>query len=67
MNTAFRIERFDRKNILGKRRWYFRVKVKRNGEIVAPSEAYNDRRDRDHMADLLRDNLSEAEIVDVPR
>jgi uncharacterized protein YegP (UPF0339 family) len=67
MNTAFRIETFERKNWLGKWRFYFRIVVKRNGEIVTPSEAYNDRRDRNHMAELLRDNLADAEIVPVSK
>jgi hypothetical protein len=65
--TKIRIEKFDRENWLGRRRFYFRMKVVRGGEIIAPSEAYNDRRDRDHMAELLRDNLLDAEIVTVPR
>lgn len=67
MGTAFKIETFERQDWLRRWRFYFRVKVKRNGEIVCPSEAYNDRRDRDHMAELLRDNLAESEIVQVKR
>lgn len=67
MNTAFKIETYERKNWLGQWRYYFRLKVKRNGEIVAPSEAYNDRRDRNHMAELLRDNLADAVIVPVQK
>lgn len=67
MNTAFRIETFERKDWVGRWRFYFRIKVKRNGEIVAPSEAYNRRIDRDRMAELFRDNLADAEIVAVPR
>lgn len=66
MNTKIRIETFERKNWLGKWRFYFRLKVHRNGEIIAPSEAYNDRRDRDSTAELFRDNLADAYIVPVP-
>lgn len=67
MSVGFRIERFERNNWLGLRRWYFRLKIRRNGEIVAPSEAYNAKRDRDHMAQLLKDSLEDCDIVDVPR
>jgi uncharacterized protein YegP (UPF0339 family) len=67
MNTAFKIETFERKDWLGRLRLYWRLKVKRNGEIVAASEAYNTRRDRNLTAELLRDNLAEAEIVPVQR
>lgn len=67
MNTAFKIETFDRKDWRGRRRFYFRLKVKRNGEIVAVGEAYNDRRDRNHMTELLRDSLEDCVIVPVPK
>lgn len=67
MNSTFRIETFERKNLFGKWRFYFRLVIKRNGEIVAASEAYNDRRDRNYMVDLLRSNLGGVDIVPVPR
>jgi uncharacterized protein YegP (UPF0339 family) len=45
------IEWFSRRGLLG-RRWYFRVKAD-NGEIVAPSEAYNSPEAREKGTEAL--------------
>lgn len=62
-----RIETFERKDWLGRYRFYFRLRTDKNRETIAPSEAYNHRQSRDHTAELLRDNLADAYIVQVPK
>lgn len=58
-----RIELFPRRNVLGKKRWYFRIRAE-NGKIVAQSEAYSRRADALATAQSVRQNIGAAEIVE---
>jgi uncharacterized protein YegP (UPF0339 family) len=59
-----RIELFSRKRLVGRPRWFFRIRAG-NGEIVAQSEGYSRRIDARGTADALKAGLANAEIVDV--
>jgi uncharacterized protein YegP (UPF0339 family) len=49
---------FDRRDKLGRRRWYFRLVAAENGETLTQSEAYNSAQARDHTAErLTRDRI----------
>jgi uncharacterized protein YegP (UPF0339 family) len=51
------------KPLIGRAKWFFRIKVKSIGdrwEIVAQSEGYSRRLDAKTTAEHLRDNLHEA-------
>jgi uncharacterized protein YegP (UPF0339 family) len=58
-----KIEIFPRATWRGKR-WYFRVRAS-NGEIVAQSEGYQNRADCWSTAQLLRDDLVCAQILEM--
>lgn len=58
-----KIETFKRARLIGRPRWYFRVRAN-NGEIVAQSEGYSRRIDCVETAHALRANLGSAEIAD---
>jgi uncharacterized protein YegP (UPF0339 family) len=55
------IQTFDRRNLLGQRRYYFRF-VGRNGEKLAISEAYNSPASRDGTMGLVRLQAANATI-----
>lgn len=56
-----RFEIFQRRNGIGIKRWYWRVKAG-NHEIIAQSEAYNTHRAAWRTCDLMRSKLT----VDTP-
>jgi uncharacterized protein YegP (UPF0339 family) len=58
-----RIEVFKRKSLLGKPKWYFRIRAS-NGEPIAQSEGYSRRLDAVSTAQSLKNSLSLAEIHD---
>lgn len=58
------IELFHRRNFMGKKRWYFRVKA-RNGLVIAQSEAYSRRVDALSTAGVLCREAGAARIVEV--
>lgn len=60
--AAYTIETFSRRTLLG-RRHFFRIRAT-NGQVVAQSEGYANKIDRDMVAGHLRGGLIEAEIVD---
>lgn len=51
MLRKLKIETFDRRTLWG-RRYFFRIKAA-NGEVIAQSEGYRNRLDRDGATDLL--------------
>lgn len=59
-----RIELFSRRNMLGVKRWYFRIRAA-NGKIVAQSEAYTRRTDAQATAQSIRQNLGTADVIEV--
>ena len=59
-----KFEVFHRRNLLGKKRWYFRIRAE-NGQIVAQSEAYSRRIDAMGTAQSVRQNVGAAEIIEV--
>ncbi len=59
-----RIELFSRRNMLGAKRWYFRLRAD-NGQIVAQSEAYSRRIDAQATAQSIRQNIGAADIIEV--
>jgi uncharacterized protein YegP (UPF0339 family) len=56
-----RIEIFSARNLLGRKRWYFRVRAA-NGQKVAQSEGYSRRFDAVSTAHSLKAGLANAEI-----
>ncbi len=58
------IEIFSRRGLLGKR-FYFRIRSKANGKILASSEAYQNRQDCVNTAATLRAHMFDAEIVNL--
>jgi uncharacterized protein YegP (UPF0339 family) len=58
-----KIEIFNRRNLLGSKRWYFRIR-QRNGQIVAQSEGYSRRIDAMDTAHHLKEALGKATVVD---
>lgn len=59
-----KLEVFHRRNMLGKMRWYFRIRAE-NGQIVAQSEAYSRKIDAMSTAQSIRQNVGAAEIIEV--
>lgn len=59
-----KIEVFHRRNLLGKKRWYFRIRAE-NGQIIAQSEAYSRRIDAMSTVQSIRQNIAVAEIIEV--
>ena len=59
-----KFELFHRRNMLGKRRWYFRIRAE-NGQIVAQSEAYSRKIDAMSTVQSVRQNVGAAEIIEV--
>lgn len=59
-----RIELFSRRNMLGAKRWYFRIRAA-NGQIVAQSEAYTRKVDAQATAQSIRQNLGTADVIEV--
>lgn len=59
-----KIEVFPRRNILGQKRWYFRLRAE-NGQTVAQSEAYSRRIDAMAAAQSIRQNVGTAEVVEL--
>lgn len=55
-------EVFQRRNKLGLKRWYWRLKAK-NGKIIAQSEAYNQRQSAWDTCVAIRVGVSEATII----
>jgi uncharacterized protein YegP (UPF0339 family) len=60
---CMKIEIFNRRNLLGSKRWYFRIR-QRNGQIVAQSEGYSRRIDAMDTAHHLKEALGKATVVD---
>lgn len=58
-----KVEIFSRRNVVGAKRWFFRVKAA-NGETIAQSEGYSRRIDAVGTVHLLKNGLANAEIVD---
>jgi uncharacterized protein YegP (UPF0339 family) len=58
-----RVEIFRRRNLLGKSKWYFRVRAA-NGQTVAQSEGYSRRLDAVATAHSLKAGLANAVIPD---
>jgi uncharacterized protein YegP (UPF0339 family) len=61
-----KIEIYSRRTLVGGLRHYFRIRAA-NGEIVAQSEGYSRRIDARGTANLLRNGLGSAEIVEAAR
>ena len=59
-----RFELFHRRNLLGMKRWYFRIRSS-NGQIVAQSEAYSRRVDAMNTVQSIRQNVGVADIIEV--
>lgn len=59
-----KFEVFHRRNLLGKKRWYFRIRAE-NGQIVAQSEAYSRKIDAVSTAQSVRQSVSVAEIIEI--
>lgn len=59
-----KFEVFHRRNLLGKKRWYFRIRAE-NGQIVAQSEAYSRKIDAMSTIQSLRQNVGVAETIEV--
>jgi hypothetical protein len=59
--TTLVIEIFSRRSVLRGKRWYFRVKST-NGEIVAQSEAYQNKGDCIGTAHTMRARLFDASL-----
>lgn len=59
-----KFEVFHRRNLLGKMRWYFRIRAE-NGQIVAQSEAYSRKIDAMSTIQSLRQNVGVAETIEV--
>lgn len=55
------IEIFARRGLFGKR-WYFRIRMKANGEILATGEGYHNRGDCVQTAMTLRAYMFDAEL-----
>lgn len=64
---ALKFERYSRKPPLRRRQFYFRIVDARNGEIICPSEGYNNRLDRDDAITLLKGGVATAPVKDVAR
>jgi uncharacterized protein YegP (UPF0339 family) len=58
-----KIEIFSRRNFVGLKRWHFRVRAG-NGEIIAQSEAYNQRGSALGTAHALKTCAANAEIIE---
>lgn len=56
-----KIEIFSRRNLIGKKRWFFRARAM-NGNIIAQSEGYSRRVDAISTAHSLKAGLANAEI-----
>jgi uncharacterized protein YegP (UPF0339 family) len=56
-----KIEIFSRRNVLGQKRWYFRVRAG-NGEIIAQSEGYIHRIDAVGTAHSMKSGMGDAEV-----
>lgn len=56
-----KVEIFSARNLIGRKRWYFRVRAA-NGNIIAQSEAYSRRVDAVGTAHSLKAGLANAEI-----
>lgn len=62
----YNIERFDRKPLIGRRQYYFRIRRINNGQIVSQSEGVNNKDDRNRTANELADAMGRhARVVDV--
>ncbi|HET7255615.1 MAG TPA: YegP family protein [Xanthobacteraceae bacterium] len=61
-----RFETFERLTLRG-RRYFFRLVVVGNSEIIAQSEAYNSARARDHAIRLIRHGAFEARVIEGTR
>jgi uncharacterized protein YegP (UPF0339 family) len=58
-----KIEIFSRRNLIGSKRWFFRIRAM-NGEPVAQSEGYSRRVDAVATAHSLKSKLVNAEVTD---
>jgi uncharacterized protein YegP (UPF0339 family) len=58
-----KIEIFSRRSLVGRKRWYFRVRAG-NGEPIAQSEGYSRRVDAVGTAHLLKTGLANAEVCE---
>lgn len=58
-----RIEIFSRRSLLGGRKWYFRVRAA-NGEPISQSEGYSRKIDARGTANLMKNGLADAAIVE---
>jgi hypothetical protein len=61
--VAYEIHIFPRANWLGRRKWYFHIRRKMGGKIVAQGEGYSNRYDCAKTAQELRAGLFNAEFV----
>lgn len=59
-----KVEVFPCRNLLGMKRWYFRIRAE-NGQIVAQSEAYSRKTDAMSTVQSIRQNVGTAEIIEV--
>jgi uncharacterized protein YegP (UPF0339 family) len=58
-----RIEVFAKRNLIGRKLWYFRVRAS-NGEPIAQSEGYSRRLDAVSTANSMKSSLHLAEVRD---
>lgn len=59
-----RFELFVRRSMLGRKKWYFRLRAA-NGQIVAQSEAYSRRIDALSTIQSIASGAGQAEVVEV--
>lgn len=60
------IEVFARRDLLGRKRWYFRIRAS-NLEIVAQSEGYSRHIDAHRTAEAIKAYAGYANIIDVEK
>lgn len=58
-----KIETFSSRNLVGLKRWYFRVRAM-NGHVLVQSEGYSRRVDMLGTIHSLKSGMSRAEIID---
>lgn len=59
-----RFELFARRNVLGRKKWYFRLRAA-NGQVVAQSEGYSRRVDALNTIQSIAKGAGHAEVVEL--